>query len=63
MKRVDGEKQQLKVNYGKLCVVALLCSPSTGVHEAERHRHILGQWGGTVSKPEQCNIREKSKQN
>jgi hypothetical protein len=45
MKRVDGEKQQLKVNYGKLCVVALLCSPSTGVHEAGRHRHIRWPMG------------------
>jgi hypothetical protein len=40
MKRADGEKQQFKVNYGNLCVVALLCSPSTGVCEAESPSYI-----------------------
>jgi hypothetical protein len=37
--------------------------PALGFVRQRAPAIYLGQWGETVSKPKQCNIREKSKQN
>jgi hypothetical protein len=61
MKTVDGEKQQLKVNYGKLCLVPLHCSPSTGVCEAESPSHIPWPMGRDCLKTRTVQYKRKIK--